>query len=95
MAPLELAKQAARASFEEYLSFAQNPANAGKNILGVRRNGIESGRCVLEKQKGNNYIAVIGDDQVAAHLIPEQQREITDNFLTVLRLHFGSKKVER
>ncbi|MEI6417061.1 MAG: hypothetical protein WCO92_05005 [Verrucomicrobiota bacterium] len=94
VAPLEPAKQAERASFEEYLSFAQNPANAGKIILGVRRNGIESGRCVLEKQKGNNYIAVIGGDQVAEHLIPEQQREITDGFLAALRDRFGSDNVD-
>ena len=64
VAPVAPSKEAARASFKEYLSFAQNSANAGKIILGVRGNKIESGRCILTKQKDNDDIAVIGDDQV-------------------------------
>lgn len=95
VATLEPATQKERASFEEYLSFAQNPANAEKIILGVRENGIESGRCVLEKQREHDPIVVIRDDQVAAHLLPEQQREITDGFVTALKDHFGSNNMDR
>ncbi|MBX9578615.1 MAG: hypothetical protein K2W97_09125 [Chthoniobacterales bacterium] len=95
VAPLEPPKQGARASFEEYLSFAQDPVNKGKIVLGIRGNKIESGRCVLEKREGNDYITVIGDNKVAAHLLPEEQREITDGFLSALKDRFGSNNVDR